>query len=301
MRLGVAATPDIAIPTLNWLRSSHHELIRVFTKPDQPAGRGQGLLSTPVSQWACEKEIELFKPVSVDDLRGSIEDLDCVVTIGYGVLLPQRVLDVPQHGFLNLHFSLLPAYRGAAPVQRAIENGERATGVTVFALDKGMDTGPIYSHSELQIDAQWRSSELMGELAKLGPHVVEQALVAIESGVVPIKQNGVSSLAPKISKLEAQINWGEAAQTVARKIAAFYPAPGAWTMWNNSLFKITRAAVVVADLSPGEISIIDGNPVVGCHNHSAISLLSVIAAGKKEMQGSDWARGARLSSGAFFG
>lgn len=301
MRLGVAATPDVALPTLDWLRNSRYELVRVFTKPDQPAGRGRGLSSTPVSRWAQEAEIELFKPVSCNDLRGRVEDLDCVVTIAYGVLLPQEILDIPRHGFLNLHFSLLPAYRGAAPVQRAIENGEKTTGVTVFALDKGMDTGPIYSHDELMIDPQWRSSELMGELAKLGPQVVEAALVAIESGVAPTAQSGISSLAHKISKIEAEIKWDENAQVVARKIAAFYPAPGAWTTWNNLVFKITRAGVATAHLSPGEISIIDGIPVVGCHDHSAISLLSVISAGKMEMQGSEWARGARLSSGAFFG
>ena len=301
MRLGVAATPDVALPTLDWLRDSRYELIRIFTKPDQPAGRGQGLSSTPVSHWAHDHKIEVFKPVSVNDFRGSVEDLDCVLTIGYGVLLPQEILDLPRYGFLNLHFSLLPAYRGAAPVQRAIENGEKATGVTVFALDKGMDTGPIYAHGQLMIDSQWRSYELMGELAKLGPRVVEQALAAIRSGVAPTAQIGSSSLAQKISREEAQINWDQEAQTVARKIAAFYPSPGAWTTWNNSIFKVTRAAVVTAHLSPGEISIIDGVPMVGCHNHSAISLLSVIAAGKKEMAGSEWARGARLSSGSFFG
>ena len=301
MRLGVAATPDVALPTLNWLRESRYELIRVFTKPDQLAGRGRELSSTPVSHWAQDQKIELLKPVSVNEFRGSVEDLDCIVTIGYGVLLPQEILDLPRYGFLNLHFSLLPAYRGAAPVQRAIENGEKVTGVTVFALDKGMDTGPIYAHSQLMIDPQWRSFELMDELAKLGPSVVEQALVAMESGLAPTPQIGNSSLTHKISKIEAKINWDQDAHIVARKIAAFYPFPGAWTTWNNSIFKITRAKVVTAHLSSGELSIIDGIPVVGCHDHSAISLLSVIFAGKKEMAGSEWARGARLSSGAFFG
>ncbi len=301
MRLGVAATPDVALPTLHWLDSSSYELIRVFTKPDRPAGRGRKLSSSPVAQWAHKAEIDLIKPISYDDLRGNIEDLDCVLTIGYGVLLPQEILKLPRYGFLNLHFSLLPAYRGAAPVQRAIANGEPITGVTVFALDKGMDTGPIYSHEQLKIDPQWRSSELMYELSLLGPQVVEKALLAIESGVLPIAQRGISSLAPKISKLEAQINWHEDAHVVARKIRAFHPAPGAWTIWDSSVFNITRAAVILQDLSPGEISIIDGTPVVGCHHHSALSLLSVIPAGKNEMHGSDWARGARLVSGSYLG
>jgi methionyl-tRNA formyltransferase len=123
MRIGVAATPEVAIPTLDWLVASEHELVMVITQPDKPAGRGRNMKQSVVADWAAARDIRVVKPASSDELVGVIEELDCVVTIGYGVLLPQHILDLPKFGFINLHFSLLPAYRGAAPVQRALQNG----------------------------------------------------------------------------------------------------------------------------------------------------------------------------------
>jgi len=301
MRIGVAATPSVALPVLNWLTSSSHELACVITQPDRPSGRGQEISASPVAKWAIENGIHLLRPESPFDFVGHIEDLDCVITIGYGILLPEEILTLPRQGFLNLHFSLLPAYRGAAPVQRAIENGETITGVTVFALDKGMDTGPIYTSAQLAIDPTWRTGELMEALAQMGPLVVEAALSAIANGVKPQKQVGISSLAPKISKKEAEINWSQSADEIVRKVRAFYPAPGSWSTWDGAGFKLTRAKISQGELSIGEIAIIDGDVVVGCGSNSALSLLTVVPAGKKEMNAGDWARGARLSPGAHFG
>ena len=301
MRIGVAATPSVALPVLNWLASSSHDLACVITQPDRPSGRGQEISASPVAIWAIEHGTHLLRPDSPLDLVGHIEDLDCVVTIGYGILLPEEILTLPPQGFLNLHFSLLPAYRGAAPVQRAIENGETITGVTVFALDKGMDTGPIYTSAQLAIDPTWRTGELMEALAQMGPLVVESALTAIANGVPPQKQVGISSPAPKISKKEAEINWSQSADEIVRKVRAFYPAPGAWSTWDGAGFKLTRAEISQGELSIGEIAIIDGDVVVGCGSNSALSLLTVVPAGKKEMKAGDWARGARLSPGAHFG
>jgi len=301
MRIGVAATPKVALPVLNWLASSSHELTCVITQPDRPSGRGQEISASPVAKWAIENGTHLLRPESPHDLVGNIEHLDCVITIGYGILLPEEILTLPHHGFLNLHFSLLPAYRGAAPVQRAIENGETLTGVTVFALDKGMDTGPIYTNAQLAIDPTWRAGELMEALAQMGPDVVEAALAAIANGVPPQKQVGSPSSAPKISKKEAEINWSQSADEILRKIRAFYPAPGAWSTWEGAGFKLTRAKISQGKLSIGEIAIIDGEVVVGCGSDSALSLLSVVPSGKKEMMAVDWARGARLSLGAHFG
>ena len=152
MRLGVAATPEVAIPTLDWLLASKHTIELIITQPDKPAGRGRLLTQSPVADWAEPHHIKLAKPSHSTELNGVIDDLDCVITIGYGVLLPQEVLDLPRHGFLNLHFSLLPQYRGAAPAQYALLHGAVKTGVTVFQLDKGMDTGPIFSQIEVGID-----------------------------------------------------------------------------------------------------------------------------------------------------
>ena len=301
MRIGVAATPDVAIPTLNWLLESEHQISLVISQPDRPAGRGRELTPSPVTLWAQAQGIELLRPESPSELIGAIQALDIVLTIGYGVLLPEAILSLPRFGFINLHFSLLPAYRGAAPAQRAIENGESVTGVTVFSLDKGMDTGPIYTTTELAIDKDWRSLELLKALAELGPQAVDKALLAIQSGVSPQPQQGVTSLAPKITKEEARIDWLLSSLTLSRKIRAFYPAPCAWSTWEENSFKITRAHAGTADLSVGEIAVIDGDVVVGCGEGTALTLESVVPAGKKEMTAIEWARGARLMQGAHFG
>lgn len=301
MRIGVAATPEVAIPTMEWLLHYGHELSLVISQPDRAAGRGLELKASPVSLWAIGKGIPLLRPESPTELIETVSDLDLVLTIGYGVLLPQEILDLPRHGFINLHFSLLPAYRGAAPVQRAIEHGESITGVTVFQLDKGMDTGPIYSSATLEIAPEWRTSELMEVLSTMGPQVVKEALTAIEKLKPPTPQAGSSSLAPKISKNEAKILWSDSARTTLNRIRAFFPAPVAWSLFRGDSFKITSAELSHAAVNPGEIAVIDSDVVVGCGEGTAISLLTVVPAGKKEMDAKDWARGARLSRGELLG
>jgi methionyl-tRNA formyltransferase len=215
--------------------------------------------------------------------------------------LPEAILKLPRYGFINLHFSLLPAYRGAAPVQRALENGELITGVTVFELDKGMDTGPVYCSSTLSIDPTWRAQELFKELAEIAPDVVEAALQAISLGQRPTPQIGQASRAPKISKEEAKIDWKQSAESVLRRIRAFYPSPIAWSTWKGEGFRVTDAKIHTTTLPPGEITIVDGCVTVGCGGDTAITLLSVIPSGKKEMLAIDWARGARLEIGSHFG
>lgn len=302
MRIGVAATPEVAIPTLNWLLKSNHELALVITQPDRPAGRGQILKQSVVGDWAESNHIKLVKPENSRQLVGVIEDLDVVLTIGYGVLLPQNILNLPNHGFLNLHFSLLPAYRGAAPVQRALENGENTSGVTVFQLDKGMDTGPVYTQISVEIDPTWRSLEMLKHLSEVGVKAIDDALKMIENCQSPSVQSGDSSIAPKISKEQARIDFEEPASTVINKVRAFMPEPGAWTMWKEQPFKISRALKgVQLDVRPGEIVQHEKSVYVGCANGESIELLDVIPAGKKEMKATDWARGAHLNSGDHLG
>lgn len=302
MRIGVAATPEVAIPTLEWLLASEHDLVVVITQPDKPAGRGRNLKQSVVADWAVAEGISVVKPATSDDLIGVINELDCVVTIGYGVLLPQHILDLPKHGFINLHFSLLPAYRGAAPAQRALLNGEEITGVSVFKLEKGMDTGPIYTTRALSISPEWRSFELLQALAQLGPSVVGEALAMIAQNKAPSPQQGTASLAAKISKQDAQLNFNQSAQTLVNAIRAFTFEPGAWCNWKNEPFKITKArSVEYHALKPGYIAVDGQKVIVGCANNSAIELISVVPAGKKEMPAADWARGARLQGGENFG
>ena len=302
MRIGVAATPEVAIPTLEWLLASEHDLVVVITQPDKPAGRGRNLKQSAVADWAVAQGISVVKPATSDDLIGVINELDCVVTIGYGVLLPQHILDLPKHGFINLHFSLLPAYRGAAPAQRALLNGEEITGVSVFQLEKGMDTGPIYTTRALSISPEWRSFELLQALAQLGPSAVGDALAMIAHSKAPSPQQGTASVAAKISKQDAQLNFNQSAQTLVNAIRAFTFEPGAWCNWKNEPFKITKArSVEYHALKPGYIAVDGQKVIVGCANNSAIELISVVPAGKKEMPAADWARGARLQGGENFG
>ena len=301
MRIGVAATPDVAIPTLNWLLESEHEIALIITQPDRPAGRGQVLQQTVVADWGQGHQIPVIKPESSQELLGTIDDLDLVLTIGYGVLLPESILSLPKHGFLNLHFSLLPAYRGAAPAQRALQNGDLVTGVTVFQLDKGMDTGPIFAQQSINIDPSWRSFELLQHLSHLGPDVVQKSFDMIQNGESSKNQEGLATNAPKISKSEAKIDFTQDSVKIANAIRAFTYEPGAWTLWKGESFKICATKVSNGPSGkPGQISVIDKSVVVATGS-GTLELLRVIPSGKKEMDAIDWVRGARLTGGEIFG
>jgi methionyl-tRNA formyltransferase len=297
MRLGVAATPEVALPTLNWLQTSGHTLVRVISQPDKPSGRGQEMHSSPVSQWAKANSIELVNPVTVPEIDKSLSDLDLLITIGYGRILPAQTLSIPKHGCINLHFSLLPKYRGAAPVQRAIESGERESGVTVFALDPGMDTGPIYTSITVAIEPTMRSYELLEKLSVIGVTAIEDALKAIHSGIAPVAQTGQASTASKITREEAALDWNASSRALHNKIRAFYPQPQAWTNFRGLPLKISSAKIAVTDiqLQPGELRVVGNDCLIGTGDISLV-LEKLTPAGKKEMSALDWSRGARFES-----
>ena len=301
MRIGVAATPEVAIPTLNWLLQSEHSIELIITQPDRPAGRGRLLQQSVVADWADANQITVLKPEGSQELLGKIEHLDIVLTIGYGVLLPLNILTLPKFGFLNLHFSLLPAYRGAAPAQRALLNGETQTGVTVFQLDKGMDTGPIYTQESVEIEPSWRSFELLQHLADLGPGVVQKSFEMIKNEESPKVQEGAASIAAKIDKAEARLDFTKEVIKVSNSVRAFTYEPGAWTLWKGDPFKICSTRISSTSKGAvGEVSVIDKSVFVTCANGS-LEILRVVPAGKKEMDAIEWARGARLIGGEFFG
>ena len=301
MRLCVAATPKVAIPTLDYLLLSNHELISVITQPDRPSGRGQKSRESEVSQWAAQNNVTCHKPQGEQETLAALVDADLLLTIGYGVILPTSVISLPTHGSINLHFSLLPRWRGAAPVQRAIEAGDSVSGVTVFALDEGMDTGPIYLEKRFALDADITSDELLNELADLGVEAVAQTLTLIEQGVRPHAQSSEGATrALKISKGDAQIDWNQSAEVISQKIRAFTSNPGAWTNFRESTLKVFTPTITDFPLPPGELLLKEKKLYIGTSTF-AIEIGEVQPSGKALMPASSWVNGVRLDSGERFG
>ncbi|MEN9687823.1 MAG: hypothetical protein RL381_835 [Actinomycetota bacterium] len=301
MKIVVAATPSVALPTLNYLRSSSHQLLSLITQPDRPAGRGKEIRESIVSQWGGANNIPTFKPESAQEIAPHLHDIDLLLTIGYGVILPEDIFLLPRHGSLNLHFSLLPRWRGAAPVQRAIEAGDQVSGVSVFQLDKGMDTGPLYSIKRFALDADITSDELMQELSVLGVEAVEESLSKIENGIRPEPQPSEGAMrAAKITKSECQVNWNESSQVISQRIRAFTSNPGAWTLFRSEIVKVEGVQISELSLSPGTIHVIDKKLYVGTGD-GAITIEFITPSGKKKMSALDWINGARLDESSHFG
>ena len=301
MRIIVAATPGVAVPTLNWLLNSEHVLAAVITQPDRPAGRGRERKGSVVSQWAHENSVECFKPQDLAETALLVRDCDVLLTIGYGVLLPTEILTLPRHGCLNLHFSLLPRWRGAAPVQRAIEAGDSLSGVTVFQLDEGMDTGPIFSTKRFALDADITSDELLIELAELGVEAVVESLQAITDGKRPAAQSGEGATkASKITKQECEIDWNLSAQVISQKVRAFTSNPGAWTRFRGDTLKIDSVSLEDSSLKPGTLHIVDKKLIVGTGTN-ALAIGFLTPSGKARMDALSWINGARITDGEYFG
>lgn len=310
MRLVFAGTPEVALPTLDAIAASRHEIVAVVTRPDAPAGRGRRLVRSPVGAWADERGIEVLTPARPREepflarLRAIAPD--CIPVVAYGALVPPAALEIPKHGWINLHFSLLPAWRGAAPVQHAVLHGDEITGASVFQLEEGLDTGPVYGTLVEKIGPRDTAGDLLARLAHAGAGLVVTVLDAIEDGTaraVPQPADGVS-LAPKITVADAEIRWHEPAFAVDRRIRACTPAPGAWTTFRGERVKlgplIQASATDSGSLAPGEILVEKRRVLVGTAT-SPVVLGEVRAAGKRAMSAVDWARGARVTPGESFG
>jgi methionyl-tRNA formyltransferase len=295
VQIAVAATPEVALPTLEALLKSEHDLVSVITQPDRPAGRGLSLKESPVAIWAKDRGISVSKPVDQAELKLAVADIDLVITIGFGVIIKEEILDLPKHGFINLHFSLLPKWRGAAPVQRSIEAGDQITGVTVFKLDKGMDTGPIYRQKEIAMPHQATAESLLQNLSMVGAPVVLDVITAIKANEAPVIQSvDGASRADKVSKDEGRIDWQDASLNIERKIRAFYPAPGAWTTFREEVLKIESADVSDEKTGqPGEILLV-GKELFVSTSEGSLQILKVKPAGKASMDAISWINGARI-------
>ena len=295
MKIAVAASPEVAVPTLEYLLVSEHELALIISRPNSQVGRGRELTPTAVSTWATSNGIELYCPTKAAEFDDRLKNFDLVITIGYGVLLPEFILEQPKYGFINLHFSLLPKLRGAAPAQRAIIDGLTETGITVFKLDAGMDTGPIYLQTKHSIAPNTTAGDLLNELAQLGPSAIAETLSAIENGIQPIPQDhSLATSAVKLTKSEGQIDWSENAENIVNRILGFAPNPGATAKFRGEVLRITKAQVNEQSLPVGQIALLSGSVLVGTST-SAVELLEVTPAGKKPMSAAAWANGARFA------
>ncbi|MCZ7474551.1 methionyl-tRNA formyltransferase [Micromonospora sp. WMMC273] len=307
MRLVFAGTPAVAVPALDAIAASGHELLAVVTRPDAPAGRGRGLVRSPVGAWADAHGVEVLTPARprepefLDRLRELAPD--CVPVVAYGALVPPVALEIPRHGWINLHFSLLPAWRGAAPVQHAVLHGDELTGASVFELEAGLDTGPVYGTVTDEIRPADTSGELLERLAHSGAGLLVAVLDAIGAGTaraVPQPADGVS-LAPKLTVEDARVRWGDPAFAVDRRIRACTPAPGPWTTFRDDRVKLGPVTPLPdgPELKPGELHVEKSGVLVGTAT-TPVRLGEVRAAGKKAMPAGDWARGARVTAGEVF-
>lgn len=307
MRLIIAGTPAVALPALDALAASRHELLAVVTRPDAPAGRGRGLVRSPVGVWADERGIEVLTPrrPSEPDFLARLRELapDCAPVVAYGALVPPAALEIPRYGWVNLHFSLLPAWRGAAPVQHALLHGDELTGASVFQLEEGLDTGPVFGTVTDEIRPTDTAGDLLERLATSGADLLVAVLDAIEAGTAraePQPPHGVS-LAPKVTVDDAQVRWADPAFAVDRRIRACTPAPGAWSTFRNDRVKLgpVRPVADGPELKPGELLVERSRVLVGTGT-VPVQLGEVRAAGKRAMPAPDWARGARVTPGERF-
>lgn len=309
MKLVFAGTPEVAVPALDALiASGRHEVAAVITRPDAPAGRGRRLVASPVAERAEEAGIEILKPVRPRDpeFQARLREIgpDCCPVVAYGALIPKSALEIPRHGWVNLHFSLLPAWRGAAPVQHSIMGGDQVTGASTFLIEEGLDTGPVYGHLTEEIRPTDTSGDLLTRLAFAGSGLLAATMDGIEDGTLRAVEQPADgiSLAPKITVEDARVDWKAPAMRADRVVRGCTPAPGAWTVFRGERLKLISVGLVTdrTDLAPGELSPGKNNVYVGTGSH-AVELLWVQPQGKKPMRGADWARGVRIAPGERLG
>lgn len=330
MRLLFAGTPSTAIASLDALLASHHEVLAVLTRPDAPVGRGRRLTPSPVAVRALEADVEVLKasrlrdPDLLDRLRALGPDAAAIVA--YGALVPPDALAIPPLGWVNLHFSLLPAWRGAAPVQHALLRGDDVTGATTFRLDEGLDTGPVLGVLTETVRPRDTTGELLDRLAHAGAGLLVATLDALERGDLhpePQPAQGIS-LAPKLSRDDARVDWSAPAFHIDRQVRACTPAPGAWTTWGEDRVGLGPVAVIdeavpgspgeaaptqvgeaaptqvaeAAPAEPGQVRVTRGEVLVGCGGGRMVRLGEVRPPGKRAMAADAWARGVRGLDGA---
>ncbi|MGZ5584080.1 MAG: methionyl-tRNA formyltransferase [Usitatibacter sp.] len=303
MRLAFAGTPPFAARALEAIAAAGHDVALVLTQPDRPAGRGMRVTSSAVSESAGRLGVPIIKPATLRDehaVRTLREAQPAVLVVAaYGLLLPPAVLSIPSGGCVNIHASLLPRWRGAAPIQRAILAGDAQTGISIMQMDAGLDTGPVLLQEAMPIDARATSGTLTDALSQMGARLILRALEGLPALTPQPQDATLATLAPKVAKSEALIDWRESSERIDRVIRAFDPAPGAQTQFGNEFIKIWEAVPVAASGAPG--AVVEATPlrlVVAC-GRGALELRRIQKAGGRPMSGADFARGVRLLGTVF--
>ncbi|GGH94794.1 methionyl-tRNA formyltransferase [Arthrobacter liuii] len=305
MRVLFAGTPAVAVPSLDALVGAGFDVVAVLTRPDAPVGRKRVLTPSPVAQRAAELGIAVIHAARIDaEAIASISAVqpDVAAIVAYGGLVPRDALGIPRHGWVNLHFSLLPAWRGAAPVQRSVMAGDDVTGAVTFQLEEGLDTGPVFGTLTEAVHPSDTAGDLLERLSLSGAVLLAQTLSAIDAGKAsPQPQAGDVSLAPKLTLEDGRLNWAHPALAISRQARGVTPEPGAWTLLDGQRVKLepVRLRPDIPGLAPGSVSVHGKSVLVGTGSH-AVELTRIQPAGKKMMAAADWARGmASLESVVF--
>jgi methionyl-tRNA formyltransferase len=308
MRTVFLGTPDFAVPSLEALVSAGHQIVAVFTQPDRPKGRGNQISESPVKVMAQKLGLAIHqperirRPESAALLRAMIPDL--MVVVGYGQIIPQSIIDIPRFGILNVHGSLLPKYRGAAPIQWAIARGETETGVTTMQIDAGLDTGDILLKSKLVIGADETAPELSARLAPLGAELLIRTIAEMEAGtVVREKQNDdEATFAPILKKEDGRIDWSLTARQIYNRLRGFQPWPGAYTTFRGQPLIITWGEPAQeSEVAEAAVHLRNRRVFAGCGERTALELLEVQPAGKKKMTADSFLNGYKLEEGELLG
>ena len=304
MKVIFAGTPDFAAQALRAIAAAGFEILLVLTQPDRPKGRGMQLQASPVKQAALELGLAIAQPASLrhEEAQALLraQNADVMVVAAYGLILPQAVLDTPAHGCLNIHASLLPRWRGAAPIQRAIEAGDTETGVCIMQMDAGLDTGAVVSTHHYAIKNTDTATDVHDALADLGAHAIVADLQQLQQtgrlNASPQPQAGIT-YAQKLSKEEAKIDWNESALVIERKIRAFNPVPGAWVEYQNQPLKIWRAEAVAQSGRAGEVLAISSDGLIVACGEGALNITELQPAGSKRMPVAAFAAGRHIEKG----
>jgi methionyl-tRNA formyltransferase len=296
LKVVIASSSPVAIPLISALNaSSTHQLLSLLTNPDKATGRGMHVVANELATWTESLGINIQKPENNDELKKIIESIkpEVVITIAYGRIIPHELLEIPKYGWINVHFSLLPRWRGAAPVQWAILNGDKQTGITVFKLDKGMDTGPVYLEQATPINDDENSDGLLKRLSQIGSDLAIKSLELISEGVTPKPQASIGiTLAPKISKNHGKIDWTQSSDQVVNRFRALSSNPGVWSLLGESRIKIDAlvASSLVDQIKPADIVINGERLFVGVLD-GVIEILILTPAGRSKMSAAEFIRG----------